>query len=212
LCQICDFLFQESIVSCNNERFTSMEGVTGDIMRRVGPQLRAFIEGECGQDGCRTGDGICSPTFGRLPAPHILHAIAPRYTPQYHDAAIYALHSCVRRVFEIAKENNIHEVAFSVLHTESKKFPHGLAIGVCLRTIRRMLEHYRAWFYRVIICTQDDQQLKEYEATMPVYFPRTPAETRRVVHMLPPDVGSFVCFFVLICFPCSFIDGFVFRQ
>ena len=131
-----------------------------------------------------------SPSFGRLPAPHLIHVIAPRYTQQYHDAAVYALHSCVKRVFEVAKENDIHEIAFSVLHTESKKFPAGLAIGICLRTIRRMLEHYRAWFYRVVICTQDEQQLREYQDTVPVYFPRSPAEARRVVALLPAEVGA----------------------
>jgi hypothetical protein len=57
-------------------------------------------------------------------------------------------------------------------------------------TIRRMLEHYRAWFYRVVICTQDEAQLAEYERVMPLYFPRSPAEVRRVAPLLPDEKGA----------------------
>ena len=86
---------QEAIVSCNNERLNSNEGVAGAINAFCGPAVRKYLDAECGADGCRTGDALRSPTFGLLPAAHIVHTIAPRYTQQYHDAAVYALHRCV---------------------------------------------------------------------------------------------------------------------
>ena len=85
---------QEAIVSCNNERLNSNEGVAGAINAFCGPAVRRFLDAECGADGCRTGDALRSPTFGLLPSAHIVHTIAPRYTAQYHDAAVYALHRC----------------------------------------------------------------------------------------------------------------------
>jgi hypothetical protein len=68
--------------------------VAGAINAFCGPAVRRFLDAECGADGCRTGDALRSPTFGLLPSAHIVHTIAPRYTAQYHDAAVYALHRC----------------------------------------------------------------------------------------------------------------------
>ncbi len=47
--------------------------------------------------------------------------------------------SCVRRVFEVAKENDVHEIAFSVIHTEKKGFPADLAAHICIRTFPRFV-------------------------------------------------------------------------
>ena len=41
----------------------------------------------------------------------------------------------MRRVFEVAKENDVHEIAFSVIHTEKKGFPADLAAHICIRTL-----------------------------------------------------------------------------
>jgi O-acetyl-ADP-ribose deacetylase (regulator of RNase III) len=89
-----DIISQEAIVNVSNERVNSLEGVSGLVFARAGSQLlRAFLDAEVGSDGVRTGDAIRSPGY-RLPAAHIIHTIAPRYTTQYHDAAVYALHRC----------------------------------------------------------------------------------------------------------------------
>ena len=45
----------------------------------------------------------------------------------------------MRRVFEVAKENDVHEIAFSVIHTEKKGFPADLASHICIRAFPRFV-------------------------------------------------------------------------
>eukprot|EP00466_Bigelowiella_natans_P009650 jgi/Bigna1/43726/e_gw1.83.15.1 len=175
-----------AIVNSTNERLTERAGISRRIFSRAGPQLTL----ECrASEGCHTGDAIVTKGY-RLPAPHVIHTVGPRFSVKYLTAAENALHSCYRRCLEQVVELKCKSIAFCVVNTEAKGYPKEQACHIAVRTIRRFLEKYGSKVELVVLAMDSESDLAVYSAVLPLYFPRSRGEEQNAVAELPEDVGN----------------------
>lgn len=176
----------DAIVNSTNEMLNERNGISEQIISLAGRELLGEIHH---LEGCRTGEAKI--THGHnLPARHIIHTVGPRYNVKYRTAAESALHSCYRSSMELVKETNLSSIAFPVVNSVRRGYPPEAGAHMCLRTVRRFLEKFGEGIDAVIFILLDEMDVKAYETTMPLYFPRTEAELEYAQRHLPDDVGN----------------------
>lgn len=124
----------DAIVDAANSRLAGGGGVDGAIHRAGGP---AIME-ECRRiGGCPTGQTVMT-TGGKLKAKKVLHTVGPVWRGgSYNEAALLA--SCYRTALELAKENDLSNVAFPSISTGVYGYPVDQAAAVAIAAIRRFL-------------------------------------------------------------------------
>ena len=182
---LCD-LSVDAVVNTTNERLNQRIGISAEIFKRAGPDLVA----ECLKtEGCHTGEAVLTKGCN-LPAPHIIHTVGPRFSVKYQTAAENALHGCYRRCLEVLKENGLQSIAFPLVNTERKGYPKEPASHIAIRTVRRFLEKYGSSVHTLIFCVSSEEDLDIYNRVLPMYFPRSSAEEKKVQAILPEDTGN----------------------
>ena len=135
-------------------------GVDGAIHRAAGPELLA----ECRTlHGCRTGEAKITKGY-RLKAKYIIHTVGPIYSGTAEDAAQLA--DCYRNSLNLAKEHDVHSIAFPAISTGVYGYPLEDATEIAVKTVAQWLEDHADYAMQVIFCCFDARTERVYQARL----------------------------------------------
>ena len=148
------------IVNAANRSLLGGGGVDGAIHRAAGPELLA----ECRTlHGCRTGEAKITKGY-RLKAKYIIHTVGPIYSGTAEDAAQLA--DCYRNSLALAKEYELHSIAFPAISTGVYGYPLEDATEIAVKTVAQWLEAHADYAMQVIFCCFDARTAQTYQTKM----------------------------------------------
>lgn len=135
----------DAIVNAANSSLLGGGGVDGAIHRAAGHGL---LE-ECRTlNGCRTGEAKITRGYN-LPAAHVIHTVGPIYSGRASDAE--DLHNCYWNSLDVAKDNNLHSIAFPGISTGVYGYPKQDAAKIALTTVKEWLEKNKDYEIEITI-------------------------------------------------------------
>ena len=150
----------DGIVNAANRSLLGGGGVDGAIHRAAGPELLA----ECRTlHGCRTGEAKITKGH-RLKAKYIIHTVGPIYSGTAEDAAQLA--DCYRNSLNLAKEHDVHSIAFPAISTGVYGYPLEDATEIAVKTVAQWLEAHADYAMQVIFCCFDARTERVYQTKM----------------------------------------------
>ena len=150
----------DGIVNAANRSLLGGGGVDGAIHRAAGPELLA----ECRTlHGCRTGEAKITKGY-RLRAKYIIHTVGPIYSGTAEDAAQLA--DCYCNSLNLAKEHELHSIAFPAISTGVYGYPLEDATEIAVKTVARWLEAHADYAMQVIFCCFDARTERVYQARL----------------------------------------------
>ena len=150
----------DGIVNAANRSLLGGGGVDGAIHRAAGPELLA----ECRTlHGCRTGEAKITKGY-RLRAKYIIHTVGPIYSGKAEDATQLA--DCYRNSLDLAKEHDVHSIAFPAISTGVYGYPLEDATEIAVKTVAQWLEAHADYAMQVIFCCFDARPEQAYQTKM----------------------------------------------
>ncbi|XP_062390440.1 ganglioside-induced differentiation-associated protein 2 isoform X1 [Sardina pilchardus] len=174
-----------AVVNTTNETLTDKNPISDSIHRHAGPDLRDEL---LKLKGCRTGEAKMTEGFN-LASRFIIHTVGPKYKAKYRTAAESSLYSCYRNIMQLAKEQAMASVGLCVVSTVKRGYPLEDATHIALRTVRRFLELHGQSIETVVFAVTDTEW-PVYRKLLPLYYPRSVAEERLSLPLLPADIGN----------------------
>ena len=150
----------DGIVNAANRSLLGGGGVDGAIHRAAGPELLA----ECRTlHGCRTGEAKITKGY-QLKAKYIIHTVGPIYSGTAEDAAQLA--DCYRNSLNLAKEHELHSIAFPAISTGVYGYPLEDATEIAVKTVAQWPEAHADYAMQVIFCCFDARTERVYQARL----------------------------------------------
>ncbi|KAK4836085.1 hypothetical protein QYF36_018360 [Acer negundo] len=141
----------------------------GAIHNPAGPELRnackEFPKLRC-KCRCPVGEARITPGF-KLPVSHVIHAVGPERRaggPGGDPEAEALLRSAYRNSMRLAKENNVHYIAFPGISTIKEsfvRFPFEEAAVIALSTVKEQANDFKEQLPKRPYCVLQREMLEE---------------------------------------------------
>lgn len=153
----------DCIVNAANRTLLGGGGVDGAIHWAAGPEL---LE-ECRTlNGCNTGEAKITKGY-RLKAKYVIHTVGPIYSGKTQDKVM--LENCYRNSLKLARENDIHSIAFPAISTGVYGYPLEEAVPIAMEAIREWLKENEDYEMRVILSCFNQRTYELYARLMENY-------------------------------------------
>ena len=153
----------DAIVNAANKTLLGGLGVDGAIHRAAGPQLLA----ECRQlHGCETGQAKITKGY-KLPAKFVIHTVGPIYSGSKQDNEL--LKDCYINSLALARDHNLHSIAFPAISTGAYGFPAAPAAHIAFTAVQNWLTEHSDYQMKVIMCAFDAQTAELYRTEVKKY-------------------------------------------
>lgn len=120
----------ECIVNPTNETLYGTGGISGIIHKKGGKKLTD----DClSLGGCKTGSAKITKGYN-LKAKYIIHTVGPIYRGKKEDPKL--LESAYMESLNLAKKNNICEIAFPAISTGIFRYPFKEATKIAIRAVK----------------------------------------------------------------------------
>ena len=148
----------ECIVNAANNSLLGGGGVDGAIHRAAGPKL---LE-ECRTlGGCRTGEAKITGGYN-LKARYIIHTVGPVYENNNPKCG-QLLRNCYESSLELARQYDIHSIAFPAISTGVYGYPAEEAAAEALLTVSRWLSEHEDYGMAVVMSCFDKRMYETYQ-------------------------------------------------
>ncbi|MBQ6519779.1 MAG: O-acetyl-ADP-ribose deacetylase [Anaerolineaceae bacterium] len=149
----------DAIVNAANESLLGGGGVDGAIHRAAGPGL---LE-ECRKlNGCRTGEAKITRGY-RLKADYVIHTVGPVYDPSRRAECERLLRSCYRNSLDLAKQYDLHSIAFPAISTGAYGYPPQDAAAAALAAVSTWLSENPDYGMAVVMSCYDERTKQCYQ-------------------------------------------------
>lgn len=150
----------DAIVNAANSSLLGGGGVDGAIHRAAGPELL----NECrGLNGCRTGEAKITKGYN-LPAKHVIHTVGPIYSGAESDET--DLYNCYYNSLSLAKENDVHSIAFPGISTGVYGYPKEAAAKTALGAITTWLSDNSGYDMQITIVNFSEHDYEIYQSVI----------------------------------------------
>ena len=150
----------DAIVNAANSSLLGGGGVDGAIHQAAGPELLV----ECrALNGCRTGEAKITKGYD-LPAKHVIHTVGPIYSGSSEDPILLA--DCYRNSLDLAKENDLHSIAFPAISTGVYGYPKEEATTVAVATVKEWISQNAGYEIEIIFSCHDQKTADLYEQAL----------------------------------------------
>ena len=148
----------DAIVNAANESLLGGGGVDGAIHRAAGPDL---VKESSRLGGCKVGEAKITKGY-RLPAKHVIHTVGPKYWMYKVDEAARLLTSCYQSSLDVAKENDLHSIAFPCISAGVFGYPLEDSCKIATETVISWLRNNKEYEMEVTFVCFDEQSYKAY--------------------------------------------------
>lgn len=97
-----------------------------------------------------------------LPSKYVIHTVGPIIYDEVTQKEINELEECYINSLNVAKENNIKEIAFCSISTGEFRFPKEIASKIAIETVREYLKTNNNSFEKVVFNVFSDEDYKIY--------------------------------------------------
>ena len=147
----------DAIVNAANRTLLGGGGVDGAIHRAAGNGLIT----ECKTlGGCETGKAKITKGY-ELPARYVIHTVGPIYYGKGDEAEL--LSNCYTNSLNLAKQNDIHSIAFPCISTGVYAYPILEATHIAVESVKDWLKNNEDYNIDVVFCCYDEKTYEPYK-------------------------------------------------
>ena len=154
----------DAIVNAANETLLGGGGVDGAIHFAAGPDLVK----ECAKlGGCKPGEAKITLGY-RLPAKHVIHTVGPVYWRYKKEEATKILRNCYLNSLNLAKENDLHSIAFPGIATGVYGYPLIDASNIAYNAVKEWEKDNPDYQIEVVFVAYNDETYEVYKEILKV--------------------------------------------